>query len=179
MWELWVRKLTNILSKNGLPTRVRKDTDKSKTAKPSPFVSFIRELQACLPAKYRRSHALRPDVEANVALSTAIVRSRPSRRSQRAPRSARNKPRNHPRHRRTTPRPHDAGSGAGRLPAKGSMQQWSGFVLTQTNNAGTRQQLRHWKATRARNGAQRIIHAATLGERDPVRLRQAALRRRD
>ncbi len=80
MWELWVRKLTAILSKNDLPTRVRKDADKTKTARPSPFVSFIRELQACLPARYRRSHAVRSDFEANAALSTAIVRSRSSRR---------------------------------------------------------------------------------------------------
>jgi hypothetical protein len=60
MWELWVRKLTAILSKNELPTQVRKDVDKTKAARPSPFVSFIRELQACLPEKYRRSHGLRP-----------------------------------------------------------------------------------------------------------------------
>ena len=84
-WELWVRKLTNILSKSELPTRVRKDTDKAKTAKPSPFVSFIRELQACFPEKYRRSHAERSDFEANIALSTAIVRSRSSRRVTKSP----------------------------------------------------------------------------------------------
>jgi hypothetical protein len=79
-WELWMRKLTNILSNSELPTRVRKGTDKIKTARPSPFVLFVRELQACLPATYRRSHALRSDFEANIALSTAIVRSRSSGR---------------------------------------------------------------------------------------------------
>src|SRR5262249_10082530 len=55
MWELWVRKLTAILSKSELPTQVRKDADKTKATRPSPFVSFIRELQVCLPEKYRRS----------------------------------------------------------------------------------------------------------------------------
>jgi len=85
MWELWVRKLTAILSKNELPTQVRKDADKAKAVKPSPFVSIIRELQACLPAKYRKSHPLRPDFEANIALSTAIIRARSRRRVTKSP----------------------------------------------------------------------------------------------
>ena len=85
MWELWVRKLTTILSNNDLPTRIRKDSDKTKTARPSPFVPFVRELQACLPAKYRKSHALRHDFEANVALSTAIIRARSRRRVTKSP----------------------------------------------------------------------------------------------
>jgi hypothetical protein len=84
-WELWVRKLITILSKDKLPTQVRKDTDKTRAAKPSAFVSFVRELQACLPEQYRRSHALRPDFEANIALSTAIVRSRSSHRVTKSP----------------------------------------------------------------------------------------------
>jgi len=85
MWELWVRKLTTILSNKELPTRIRKDSDKTKTAKPSPFVSFIRELQACLPEKYRRSHGQRPDFETNIALSTAIIRARSRRRVTKSP----------------------------------------------------------------------------------------------
>ncbi len=85
MWELWVCELTTILSNNELPTQVRKDTDKTKAAKPSPFVSFIRELQACLPEKYRRSHTERPDFEANIALSAAIIRARSRRRVTKSP----------------------------------------------------------------------------------------------
>jgi hypothetical protein len=84
-WERWVRRLTTILSKNGLPTQVRKDTEKTKAVKPSPFVSFIRELQACLPEKFRRAHTQRPDFEANIALSTAIGRSRRRRVTKSSP----------------------------------------------------------------------------------------------
>jgi hypothetical protein len=79
MWELWVRKLTSILSKSQLPIQVRKDTDKAKAAKPSAFVAFMRELQACIPKAYRRSQPRSPHFEANIALSTAIGRARASR----------------------------------------------------------------------------------------------------
>jgi hypothetical protein len=78
-WQLWVRKLTSILLKRQLPTQVRKDTDKSKAAKPSAFVAFMRELQACIPGPYRRSQPGGPDFRGNIALSTAIGRARASR----------------------------------------------------------------------------------------------------
>jgi hypothetical protein len=78
IWGLWVRKLTTILSKAELPTQVRKDADKTNAAKPSAFVSFLRELQECIPKDYRRSQAHGPDFEPNIALSVAIVRARQS-----------------------------------------------------------------------------------------------------
>jgi hypothetical protein len=78
-WELWLRRLTSILLKSKLPIRVRKDTDKFKVAKPSAFVAFMRELQACIPRTYRKSQPSSPDFAANIALSTAIIRARASR----------------------------------------------------------------------------------------------------
>jgi hypothetical protein len=72
MWNWWVRKLTAVLKAHQLPTEARKDTDKSKTEKPSPFVGFIRELQACIPADYRRT------THSDPALAVAIVRARAS-----------------------------------------------------------------------------------------------------
>jgi hypothetical protein len=87
-WELWVRKLTSILKKSRLPIQVRKDTDKAKVAKPSSFVAFIRELQACIPQAYRRSQPRGPDFEANIALSTAINRARANRVTKSLPMAA-------------------------------------------------------------------------------------------
>ena len=72
MWNWWVRELTAILKARQLPTEARKDTDKSKTEKPSPFVGLIRELQACIPADYRRA------THSDTALAVAIVRARGS-----------------------------------------------------------------------------------------------------
>lgn len=54
-WQSWVQRLTSILVARGLPTEARKDTDKNNTGNPSPFVAFIRELQACIPANFRWS----------------------------------------------------------------------------------------------------------------------------
>jgi hypothetical protein len=84
-WNLWVRNLTATLKAHQLPTEVRKDTDKNKTGKPSPFVRFIRELQACFPKEYRRSQANNSDFEPNIALSEAIVRARGSHRVTKRP----------------------------------------------------------------------------------------------
>ena len=84
-WQLWVRKLTSILLKSKLPIQVRKDTDKAKGTKPSAFVAFMRELQACIPRAYGRSQARTPDFEANIALSTAIGRARASRVTKSSP----------------------------------------------------------------------------------------------
>jgi hypothetical protein len=75
MWDRWVRKLTAVLKAKSLPTAVRKD-DKSKADAPSAFVAFLRELQACIPESYRRSHTRFADLRANIALSTAIGRAR-------------------------------------------------------------------------------------------------------
>jgi hypothetical protein len=75
-WDWWVRKLTAVLKAHGLPTENRKDTDKNKTGRPSEFVAFFRELQACIPVEYRRSEAHSADFQANIALSAAIARAR-------------------------------------------------------------------------------------------------------
>jgi hypothetical protein len=48
-WENWVCRVTEILQQHQLPTGVRKDTDKNKARKPSPFVSLIYELQHLIP----------------------------------------------------------------------------------------------------------------------------------
>ena len=54
-WKLWVRKLTEILKKRKLPTGSRKDADKDKAERPSPFVGLVCELQRNIPAQFRRS----------------------------------------------------------------------------------------------------------------------------
>jgi hypothetical protein len=75
-WDAWIRQLGVILSEHQLPITVRKDSAKARSSKPSAFVAFVRELQACVPKDYWRSPALRSDVDANAALSTAIARAR-------------------------------------------------------------------------------------------------------
>ena len=80
-WGLWIRKLTKILKAHQLPTEVRKDTDKNITGKPSPFVAFVRELQACVPEEYRRSQPYSAEAPANIALSEAIYRARRVRKA--------------------------------------------------------------------------------------------------
>jgi hypothetical protein len=80
-WGLWIRKLTKILKAHQLPTEVRKDTDKNLTGKPSPFVAFVRELQACVPEEYRRSQPYSAEAPANIALSEAIYRARRVRKA--------------------------------------------------------------------------------------------------
>ena len=65
-WGLWIRKLTKILKAHQLPTEVRKDTGKNLTGKPSPFVAFVRELQACVPEEYRRSQPYSAEAPANI-----------------------------------------------------------------------------------------------------------------
>ena len=72
MWNWWVCELRAILNACYLPTEVRKDSDKSKTEKPSPFVGFIRELQVCIPEDYRGT------TDSYRALAVAIVRARRS-----------------------------------------------------------------------------------------------------
>lgn len=80
-WGLWIRKLTKILKAHQLPTEVRKDTVKNLTGKPSPFVAFVRELQACVPEEYRRSQPYSAEAPANIALSEAIYRARRVRKA--------------------------------------------------------------------------------------------------
>ena len=87
-WENWARKLTAILAANGLPTQVRKDTDKNIHRKPSPFVHFIRELQSCVSKEFRRG------THSDNALSEAISRAQGHGRVTKPHRSVRNKTRN-------------------------------------------------------------------------------------
>jgi hypothetical protein len=68
-WRLWVQNLKSILAAKGLPTEVRKDTDKNRTGNPSPFVAFIHELQACVPETFRRS------IQSDGALAQSIYES--------------------------------------------------------------------------------------------------------
>jgi hypothetical protein len=90
-WKIWVRGLTKVLDKAGLPVSVRKDSDKSKADEPSPFAALVRELQACLPESLRRSYAPRPDAQSNIALSSAIALAR--HRGTKPAETAPNKPR--------------------------------------------------------------------------------------
>jgi hypothetical protein len=89
-WENWARKLAAILAANGLPTQVRKDTDKNIHRKPSPFVHFIRELQSCVPEESRRG------THSDNALSEAISRAQGHGRVTKPHRSVRNKTRQPP-----------------------------------------------------------------------------------
>jgi hypothetical protein len=61
-WARWILRLTDILKKARLPTKVSKDGT-------SPFVVFIAELQRCLPAKFQR-------VRTDATLAAAIVKAR-------------------------------------------------------------------------------------------------------
>jgi hypothetical protein len=69
-WDDWIIAIRQIMKTNGLPFRVRKDTDKNKSGRPSAFVEFIRELQGRFPKSHRR-HAHSP-----TALTVAINRAR-------------------------------------------------------------------------------------------------------
>jgi hypothetical protein len=73
-WREWIKTITQIMESNGLPSSARKDTDKNKTGRPSVFVNFMRELQACLRKHYRRH------MHSDTALADAINRARPSAR---------------------------------------------------------------------------------------------------
>ena len=69
-WGNWVCHVRKIIDAHQLPTEVRKDTDKNKKGKPSPFVALIRELQARIPEANRKSS------HSDIALSEAIARAR-------------------------------------------------------------------------------------------------------
>jgi len=66
-WTAWINRLTEILKAVKLPVAVRKDGgSKSKRDKQSPFVSFVWELQKCLPTQCRRH------TQSEVALADAL-----------------------------------------------------------------------------------------------------------
>lgn len=53
-WRNLVRALDAKFGEFGLPTGIRKDSDKSKSGAPSPFVAFLFRLQRCFPPEARR-----------------------------------------------------------------------------------------------------------------------------
>ena len=69
-WDGWIRRVAAILDSYGVPVTVRKDSDKSKTPTPSPFVLFVKRLQKCFAEEYRRG------AHSDVALANAIVKAR-------------------------------------------------------------------------------------------------------
>jgi hypothetical protein len=69
-WEQWIRRLTSIAKENDLLYGVRNDSDKRKGDAPSPFVTLVREFQACLPEECRRPY------HSDDALGKAIHRAR-------------------------------------------------------------------------------------------------------
>jgi hypothetical protein len=72
-WQNWIRDLTRIVEAHQLPATVRKDSDKSKTGKASPFAVFVEQFQTYIPATHRRA------TQSIEALSGAIniARSKP------------------------------------------------------------------------------------------------------
>jgi hypothetical protein len=68
-WDEWILILTQILDRQNLPTQVRKDSDKNKTGRPSPFVALVQALQTHIPKDYRRAAQLS-------ALAQAISKAR-------------------------------------------------------------------------------------------------------
>jgi hypothetical protein len=70
-WAKWVQAITEMMREHGLPTEVRKDSDKRDADRVnSPFVRLIYQLQNCIPENLRR-HAHSKD-----GLSQAIHRVR-------------------------------------------------------------------------------------------------------
>ena len=68
-WEGWVRNLTRIAKANQLPARVRKDVDKNRHGKASPFVELVCALHRHIPAEYVPH-------KSKDAIATAISRAR-------------------------------------------------------------------------------------------------------
>jgi hypothetical protein len=75
-WARWIQELTLIVCEHSLPHEARKDTDKQKTDRPSPFVALLRELQSFIPKPLRRA-----SISAG-ALATAISEARKSVREE-------------------------------------------------------------------------------------------------
>jgi hypothetical protein len=69
-WETWIRNLTEILERNGLPTAARKDAVRNKSGKASKFVLFVEQLQGHFEERFRRG------THSTDALAEAIGRSR-------------------------------------------------------------------------------------------------------
>jgi hypothetical protein len=73
-WQLWVRDLSDIAIRYGLPTGARKDTDKVKNGKVSAFVRFVGALQNYIPEHRRHIQSLN-------ALAVGISKARKKEKS--------------------------------------------------------------------------------------------------
>ena len=73
-WDLLIQRLTQFAEKNDFPRGARKDSDKTKTEKASPFVCFVRELQATVPLAYRPGY----NGDANLAGDISKARRKPA-----------------------------------------------------------------------------------------------------
>jgi hypothetical protein len=73
-WENWLRKIDDIIREQGLPITARKDANKNKSGKPSPYVEMIGALQKLFPTKFRRAE------QSKQALAQAIHLARTPRR---------------------------------------------------------------------------------------------------
>lgn len=69
-WNGWIRRLTQICKRNGLPSSVRKDSDKNKHSESPKFVQIVKLLQTGFQPDYRRGE------HSATALTTAISRAR-------------------------------------------------------------------------------------------------------
>jgi len=69
-WDRWIVRLTRIAKKHGLPSGVRKDSDK-QSDRQSPFVEFIWALQQFVPDAHRLKHS-----KGAVAVAIVAVRRR-------------------------------------------------------------------------------------------------------
>jgi len=78
-WEIWIRRLTDILTARDLPTGARKDTAK----RASPFVVLVYQLQNFLPKRHTRAQ------HSKVALATAIGKARQGSKFPLSPKKAR------------------------------------------------------------------------------------------
>jgi hypothetical protein len=73
-WAQWIRRLTRILKKAGLPTGVRKDT--GDVGRTSPFVLFVAKLQRYLPDGQDEPDEFRQHTHSEGALAKATERAR-------------------------------------------------------------------------------------------------------
>jgi hypothetical protein len=73
-WENWLRKIDDIFRELNLPITARKDANKNKSGKPSPYAEMIGALQDLFPPKFRRAK------QSKQALARAIHLARTPRR---------------------------------------------------------------------------------------------------
>jgi hypothetical protein len=77
-WEKWIRNLIDIVEANKLPAKARKDVDKNRSGKASPFVEFVCALQCHIPKEFVPK-------KSKDAFATAIGRARSKKRKTHLP----------------------------------------------------------------------------------------------